>query len=34
MLLPDEPELERAVEDEGGAEVSPGVMLRSLRASG
>lgn len=34
VLLPDEPEVERAVEDEGGANISPGVTLRSLRESG
>lgn len=34
VLLPDEAELDRASEDEGGAEISPGVTLRTLRNSG
>ena len=34
LLLPDEAELDRASEDEGGAEISPGVTLRTLRSSG
>lgn len=34
IILPDEAELDRAAEDEGGAEVSKGVTLRTLRTSG
>ncbi|CAM9590063.1 unnamed protein product [Discosporangium mesarthrocarpum] len=34
VMLPDEAELERAVDDEGGEVMSPGVMLKCLRASG
>lgn len=34
IILPDEAELDRAVEDEGGAEISKGVTLRTLRSSG
>lgn len=34
IILPDEAELDRAVEDEGGAEISKGVTLRTLRTSG
>lgn len=34
IILPDEAELDRAAEDEGGVEVSKGVTLRTLRSSG
>ncbi|CAM9246163.1 unnamed protein product [Ascophyllum nodosum] len=34
VLLPDEAELDRAVEDEGSAEFSAGVTLRTLRSAG
>lgn len=34
IILPDEAELDMAAEDEGGAEVSKGVTLRTLRTSG